>query len=194
MPTRMARGTGSFVSMMNRRLARTRRDALGPPATASAEPPGECALSPFERNFRDARDEGLALVPGIGEMDALGRGRLLGNRKPVPPFGCRADRPWREAATAIRAEIEKHAIGAIRTERTFKGADARIQRGGGKIFVAIFAIRAKFQCHSVTSFRYECNDRLFGSVDCVRVKPWRPHLEPSLCNFPVLDLVDGNHV
>src|SRR5262245_5068611 len=68
--------------------------------------------------FNVLRD--IAPVAGLVDLPfehALGRRRPLHHGKPGLPFGRRADRPGHKASAAVRTDVEKHVIDAIRTER-----------------------------------------------------------------------------
>src|SRR3954463_11977862 len=72
------------------------------------------------------------------------------------PVARRTDRPWREAAAAVRADIGEqldaaHAVGAL------EAADARIERLRRQHLVAVLAIRSHFQHRS--TFRFACPPR-----------------------------------
>ncbi len=59
---------------------------------------------------------------------------------------CRwSDRSGREAAAAIRADVVQHVLHAGRAERTFIGADARLNGIGGQRPVAVFTGRPEFK-------------------------------------------------
>ena len=78
-------------------------------------------------------------------MHALGRGGAFRKAQAGAPLGGRPDRAGDEAAAAIRADIEQHAIHARGAEGAFIGTDPRLGRVRRKVLVAIFAIGTKFQ-------------------------------------------------
>src|ERR1700735_2640163 len=89
------------------------------------------------------------------EMDAFARGWMrLGAYAGAP--GCsRPDRPRRDTAAAVRANIKKLVVDTVRAERALIAADARFRRARWEIPVAIFAVRPKLQRHG----RLSCQAR-----------------------------------
>src|SRR5579862_1665753 len=99
------------------------------------------------RNIPDALRVRLDVVVAVGQRHALGRRRPLGDGKPRPPFGCRADRPRLKTAAAVRADVEQYVVDAVGAEDAFKGADARNSRCRWQIAVAAFAVRSQLKGH-----------------------------------------------
>src|ERR1700756_2760196 len=97
-------------------------------------------------------------------MHPLVGGRMFRDADSRPPLPCRADRPRRKDAAAVWADVEDFRLHAIGAEGAFVGADARVERVGRQILVAIFAVRSKLQRHGV---RFGCKgtiaDRSFDS-------------------------------
>jgi predicted alpha/beta hydrolase family esterase len=58
-----------------------------------------------------------------------------------------ADRPANQLAAAIGTAPTEHSLGAVAAERALEGADARIHRVRGQVFVAAFATGSQFQHH-----------------------------------------------
>jgi hypothetical protein len=82
-----------------------------------------------------------------GQMNPLGRRRLLYGRYAGPPFGRRPDRPLHKTAAAVRAYIVELVLGAVRTEGALEAADSRFRCARRKVLVAVFAVRSQLQCH-----------------------------------------------
>ena len=61
------------------------------------------------------------------------------------PVGLGANRAAFKTSTAIGAHVEQDIVDAVRAERAFKSANARVRGLGRKWFVAVFAGWAKFQ-------------------------------------------------
>src|SRR5665213_569054 len=85
--------------------------------------------------------------------------------------GCgRPDRPRNETAAAVRANIMKLVVDAVRAERALIAADARFRRIGREIPVAIFAIGSKLQRHGDLTLRRRGSSqikRLMRRTNCL---------------------------
>lgn len=55
------------------------------------------------------------------------------------------DRPWNEAATAVRANIPQKFIDTVCAERALVATNSRLPRGRWQGFVAVFAAWSKFE-------------------------------------------------
>src|SRR5258707_1039384 len=87
------------------------------------------------------------VVERIFQMHPLVRCGLFDHAGARPPLSGGPDRPRHETAAAVRADIIKPGLDAIRAEGAFVGADPRFQRVRRKVLVAIFAVRPKLQRH-----------------------------------------------
>ena len=76
---------------------------------------------------------------------------MAGEAYPRPPLIDGANRPRHKPAAAIRTDVENLGLDAGGAEGAFVGADARIERIGWQVLVAIFAIGSKLQRHGVIS-------------------------------------------
>src|SRR6266436_1159117 len=103
------------------------------------------------RNVPDPRYVRGDIIKTIFQMHSLVRWRLPDDACAWPPFLRGPDRPRREAAAAVRADIPDLGLHAVRAEGAFIGADPRLQRMGRKILVAIFAVRPQLQRHGPLS-------------------------------------------
>jgi hypothetical protein len=74
-----------------------------------------------------------------------GARRVFAEKVVAFPISRRPDRPRNKSASTIGTDIVQNVIDARRTERTFIGANARIERIGRQCFIAVFARGSKFQ-------------------------------------------------
>src|SRR5262249_9314823 len=87
--------------------------------------------------------EGPYLTRRVGHAHAFGGGRTFRARKPGAPFAGGPYRPRLKASTAVRADIRKHRLHAIRAERALEAANPCLDRGRRQVFVATLAVRSK---------------------------------------------------
>src|SRR5579871_4525327 len=85
----------------------------------------------LRRNAPDPRRMRRDVVERIFQMHPLVGRHLLDGADACPPLALRADRPRHKTAAAVRANVEEFCFRAVRTERAFVGADARLQRVRG---------------------------------------------------------------
>ena len=78
-------------------------------------------------------------------MDALRRGRVLAHAYAGAALDRRADRPRREAAAAVRADVVQHRLDAMGAEGAFVAADAGLRRVRRQVLVAALAVGAELQ-------------------------------------------------
>src|ERR687888_2411544 len=69
------------------------------------------------------------------------------------PVALRADRPWREIAAAVGADVAEQ-LGTRCTERAFEAADTRIERLRRQRLIAVFAGRSQFEHQSAFTKSY----------------------------------------
>ena len=79
------------------------------------------------RNIPDTGRMRGEIVETIRQVHALGRWRVFSDRHAGPPFLGGPDRPRHETAAAVRAHIVELVLDAVRAERAFIRADARLQ-------------------------------------------------------------------
>src|SRR5260370_31950452 len=116
------------------------------------------------------------IVEAVGEMHPLIRWRALLDRQSRPPFLRRTDRRRDKTAAAVRAHIVQPVLDAVRTERAFVTADARIHRSRRKILVAILAVRSELQRHGRLVMSGRCGSSQIG---CQTQMPNLPRFRPS---------------
>ena len=92
------------------------------------------------------RQRGNALEV-MAQRHPLRRPGPLGQRQPRPPLGPGPDRPGREPAAAVRADVEQPALHAVRAKGALIAADARIQRIRRQILVAELAVGPQLERH-----------------------------------------------
>ena len=101
----------------------------------------------FRWNVPDPRRMRGDIVGAKFQMHALARRWMrLGAYTGTPGCG-RPNGARSETAAAVRADIMKLGLDAIRTERALVGTDPRFRRVRRQILVAIFAVRSKLQRH-----------------------------------------------
>src|ERR1700758_2841327 len=81
--------------------------------------------------------EGRVLFPIDRTVLHPGSGRVLAEIVAVVPVGRRPDRPGREAAAAIGADIAQHRLDTVGAEGALVAADAGLERGGRQRLVAV---------------------------------------------------------
>ena len=120
------------------------------------------ALTLLRRNIPYPRRMRRDIFDTEFQVHPLVRRRLLDDAHARPPLLRRPDRPRRKTAAAVRADIVKLGLDAIRAERAFIGADPRLRRIRRQVLVAIFAVRPKLQRHD----RFISVDTGSSQIEC----------------------------
>src|ERR1700687_1907195 len=89
----------------------------------------------LRRNIPHPSGECGDLLARPFQMYRFGGCRLFPEANAGAPLGGGPDRPWREPAAAIGADIEQHILDALGAERALIAADARVERVGRQILV-----------------------------------------------------------
>src|SRR5258708_35555364 len=87
------------------------------------------------------------IVERVFQMHAFVGWQLAGGAYARPPLLRGPDRPRHETAAAVRADVMKLVLDAIRAERALVGTDPRLRGVRRHILGAIFAVRSQLQRH-----------------------------------------------
>ena len=137
------------------RALQRRDERMGPPNSLWAFGPGKCLgrdksevnfrqglpqplsfrLAALRRNRRDSSRELDNLLVREGKPHAPRRRRTRRRREARPPFARRPDRPRRETAAAVWADVLEQRLDAIRAEGALEGADHRVGRVRRQVLV-----------------------------------------------------------
>lgn len=112
---------------------------------------GALCLTVFRRDVTDALTVGAHVFAAVGQPHTFRRGWPFGNGESRTPFGRGANRAWREAAAAVRANVLQCVGHAIDAECALIRADARTRGRRRKIAIAAFAVGAQFEGHLQTT-------------------------------------------
>src|SRR5262249_28856758 len=134
-------------------------------AIASKPPPAPRQLPPaslsnagsaaLRGNIPHAGDECRKVCPIPFQMDPRGRSWPRANTDARPPFSRRPDRPGREPAAAIRADVVQHRFDALGAEGAFETADTRVRRIWWQVLVAVLTVRSQLQHQRILKRRAE---------------------------------------
>src|SRR4051812_38852251 len=120
---------------------------------ASLCPPYAAGSPLLRRNIPQPGRMRGDILKTVFQMHALVRWQLLLHAHTRPPLGSGPDRPRHKTAAAVRADVVKLVLDAIRAERAFIRTYPRFRRVRRQILVAIFAVWPKLQRHGISHVR-----------------------------------------